>query len=112
LSNQIVLCFDGDDAGRHATLVNGEQFVQLGLNPRVVALEDDDDPDTYILKYGKERFLGLVENAISFQDYKIKSLKQGVNFNSPVEKAAYINQVLVETSKIKDEIEREIILKN
>ena len=52
LSNNIILCFDGDDAGRHATLVNGEELEKLGLSPKVIELTDDYDPDTYILKYG------------------------------------------------------------
>lgn len=112
LSNQVILCFDGDQAGRHATLVNGEQFLKMGIQPKVIALTDDYDPDTYILKYGKERFLSLVENAIPFQDYKIKSLKEGVNFHSEDSVADYINQVILEASKINDEIRQEIILKN
>lgn len=112
LSNEVILCFDGDQAGRHATLVNGEQFLKMGIQPKVIALTDDYDPDTYILKYGKERFLSLVENAIPFQDYKIKSLKEEVNFHSEESVADYINQVILEASKINDEIRQEIILKN
>ena len=111
LSHDIVLCFDGDDAGRHATMVNGEHFVQMGIVPKVISLTDDDDPDTFILEKGKERFLGLLENAISFNDYKLKVLKEGVNLNSEEEVAQYINQVILEASQWEDEIRQEIVLK-
>ncbi len=112
LSNNIILSFDGDDAGRHATLVNGEELERLGANVKVLELKDNDDPDTYILKYGAESFQDLIKNAITYRDFKIESLKTGKNFNSDEEKADYINEVIEEASKIKDEIRREIILKN
>jgi len=112
LSTDIVLCFDGDDAGRHATIVNGEALDKAGFVVKVVELSGGDDPDTYILKYGSESFQELVKNAITYQDFRIKNLKSGKNLNSDEEKAEYVHEVLQETSKIQDEIRREIILKN
>lgn len=111
LSNNIILCFDGDNAGCKATLANGNQLEELGLAPKVIALPKEDDPDTFILTYGKERFDALVDNAIYFSDYKLDLLKQGVDFQSDLEKTSYIHQMLLELSKIKDEIRCEIILK-
>lgn len=112
LSNDIVLCFDGDDAGRHATIVNGEELDKNGFSVRVVELSGGDDPDTYILKYGAESFQNLVQSAITYHDFRIKNLKNGKNLNSDEEKAEYVHEVLKEASQIKDEIRREIILKN
>lgn len=112
LSNEIVLCFDGDAPGIHATLVNGEMFEELGIHTKVIELFDNLDPDTYILKYGAESFTGLVENAIHFKDFKIKALKKSYNLNSEEDKTNYIHHVLKEASQVEDEIRREIILKN
>lgn len=111
LSMNIILCFDGDDPGRHATLTNGEELMKQGFNVRVIELTDGLDPDDYILKYGKESFERLIENASNYSDFKIKNLKQGVNFKSNEEVSSYINQVLLETSKVSDEIRRELTLK-
>ncbi|MCI8588045.1 MAG: DNA primase [Bacilli bacterium] len=111
LSNNVVLCLDGDDPGREATLLNGEELEKKGFNVRVVELSDGLDPDDYILKYGADSFRSLIENAISFSDFKIRSLRKGVNFSSDKEVSNYINQVLIEASKITDEIRRELILK-
>lgn len=113
LSNHVILCFDGDDAGRKATLANGDLLVKAGVNNiKVIALENNDDPDTYIIKNGEDKFKALIENAINYSDYKINSLKKGINFNSDIEKSVYINNVIQEASTIKDEIRVEIILKN
>ncbi len=111
LSNNIILCLDGDDPGVKAMLSIGEHLLDQGVEVRVVVLPDNDDPDSFILKNGKERFLALIENAINFSDFKMQSLRKNVNFKSDEEKADYINKVLQETAKINDEIRVEIVLK-
>ena len=111
LSNNVYLCLDGDAPGQKATLSVGEQLEKVGINLKVIRLTNDEDPDTYILKYGKDKFYDLIDKAISFSDFKLESLKKGVNFNSDLELSHYIDSVIRETSLINDEIRREIILK-
>lgn len=111
LSLNVILCLDGDDPGQHATLTHGEELENNGFHVKVVELSDGLDPDDYILKYGSESFQSLIENAINYGDYRIKSLKKNINLNSNEEVSDYINRVLLEASKLTDEIRRELILK-
>ena len=111
LSDHVILSFDGDEPGRKACLDNGSELEKLGCQVSVVELDHGLDPDDYILKYGKEAFQNLVNNAITLSDYRIKRLKSNINLNSDLEKTEYIRSVLEETSKIEDEIHREFILK-
>ena len=111
LSNNIILCLDGDDPGVHAALANGELLLNSGIEVKVVELPDNDDPDSFILKHGKERFEGLINNAVNYSDFKINKLRDNVNFRSDEEKANYINKVIEETAKLSDEIRREVTLK-
>ncbi len=111
LCQNVYLCLDGDNPGQEADLHNGELLEKAGLNVKVVCLTDDEDPDSYILKYGKEKFESLVNGAINYTDFRIERLKKGVNFESDLELSNYVNKVLSETAKIKDEIRCEIILK-
>ena len=111
LSNNVIICLDGDGPGRHAAKNIGEVLNNEGFNVKIVTLPDPDDPDTFILNNGKERFEALIENALNYSDYKIQTLKENVNFQSEEELSNYINNVLIETSKIDDEIRVEIILK-
>ena len=111
LSKNIILCLDGDDPGVKATLANGELLLNEGIEVKVVPLPNPDDPDSYILNNGKDKFIGLIENALNFSDFKINKLKEKVNFSSDEEKANYINKVIEETSKLDDEIRREVVLK-
>ena len=62
-----------------------------GIEVKVVELPDNDDPDSFILKHGKERFEGLINNAVNYSDFKINKLRDNVNFRSDEEKANYIN---------------------
>ena len=112
LSNEVILCYDGDEAGKKATILNGEQFLKSNINPKVISLPEKLDPDDYIIKYGKEKFQDLVENAITFTDYKLRNLKNSYDLASVTDKTNYVNQVLFELSKEKDVIKREIVLKN
>ena len=112
LSNNIILCFDGDEAGVKATLASGELFKSEGIEVKVITLPGEDDPDTYILKNGKDAFETLISNSIYYSDFKIKNLSRNRNFASSEEKANYIHEVLEEASKINDTIRTEIILKD
>ena len=111
LSKNVILCLDGDDPGQNAMLKNGELLLNEGLDVKVIVLPDPDDPDTYILNNGKDRFIGLINSAINYSDYKMDKLKEKVDFRSDEETAQYINKVLEETAKINDEIRREVVLK-
>lgn len=111
LSNNIILCLDGDEPGAHAMLSIGDHLLEQGVEVKVVVLPNDDDPDSFILKNGKDRFVGLIENALNFSDFKMQQLRKNVDFRSDEEKSNYINTVLKETVKINDSIRVEIVLK-
>lgn len=111
LSPNIILCLDGDNPGQEAMLKAGELFLKENIEVKVVVLPNEDDPDTFILKEGGERFKALIENAIYFSNYKIRALKKNVDLDSDKEKALYIDKVLEEASHIEDKIRVEIILK-
>lgn len=110
LSLNITLCLDGDSAGRKAMSVNGALLEESGFNVTVVELPDNLDPDEYILKHGKDSYMSLLDNAIPYSDYKINYLKEGKNLLSVEDQTTYINNVIDEISKEKDEIKQELLL--
>lgn len=111
LSNNIVLCLDGDQPGQNAAYKLGEEFLKEKIEVKVVSLPNNDDPDSFILKEGKDRFLSYIEQAENYNDYKIRVMRKSVNFKSDIEKANYINDVLKELVDVNDDIRIEIILK-
>ncbi len=61
---KITLCFDGDSAGKEASLKVFEATVKNNLNCKVVTLPDGEDPDTYINSMGKNVFIDFVQNSV------------------------------------------------
>ena len=111
LSSDVVLCFDGDKAGEKATVSAIEALEKIDIEPKVIRLEDDLDPDEYILKKGFDLFLTHLKNATSSFEFKINKNKKNINFNDATEVSNYINESVKELSKINDKIVYELTIK-
>ena len=111
LAPNIILMFDGDKAGEKAT----NAFIELAngndSNIKVVRLEDNLDPDEYILTKGKDKMIYNLSHAQSVYDYKLSSYKENIDFNDSKEVSNYINVMIKEFEKIDDDIVREIEIK-
>ena len=111
LAPNITLMFDGDKAGEKAT----NAFIELAngndSNIKVVRLEDNLDPDEYILTKGKDKMIYNLSHAQSVYDYKLASYKENIDFNDSKEVSNYINVMIKEFEKIDDDIVREIEIK-
>ena len=111
LSTNVVLCFDGDDAGMKATKGAIVELEKLGITPKIVRLEDNSDPDDYILKHGGQAFIAKIKNAMNLMEFKERLLKKEFNLNNTVELANYINKMIQELNNIEDEILKEVTIK-
>lgn len=111
LSSNVILCFDGDNAGIKATNLAIEELVKIGLEPKISILEDNADPDEYIKKYGKSGFEKVLLNAMTLIEFKEYMLKRNIDFNSSEDLANYANAMIKEIRNIKDEILKEISIK-
>ena len=110
MAKEVILLFDGDAAGAKATMACATELEKIGITPKVVRLEENLDPDEYILKYGKERFLAKLKNPINIMDFKLEYLKTKRNLNNSLDTAKYVNDVLEHLNNIEDDILREITL--
>ncbi len=110
-STNIILMLDGDNPGKKAIVNVGHILEEENLRVNVVALPEELDPDEYILKYGKERFINLLNNPIEYSEFKINYLKEGKDLTKIDEQSSYVNEVLQELSNIDDDIKKELILK-
>ena len=111
MAKEIILCFDGDEAGAKATKSCAEELNKIGVTPKIIRLEENLDPDEYIQKYGKESFQRKIDNPINIMDFELDYLKQGKNLESAEDTAEYINQIIKELNKIDDEILKEVTIK-
>ena len=110
MAKEVILCFDGDEAGKKASLACGEELLKLGTSPKVIRLEDNLDPDEYILKKGLKAFELKIENASSFITFKLETIKNNLNLKDAEELAKYINEVIKILNKIEDDVLRNILI--
>ena len=111
LAPNITLMFDGDKAGEKAT----NAFIELAngndSNIKVVRLEDNLDPDEYILTKGKDKMIYNLSHVQTVYDYKLSSYKENIDFNDSKEVSNYINVMIKEFEKIDDDLVRVIEIK-
>ncbi len=73
-ANEVVLCFDSDNAGQNAIVRSLDHLLAAELAVRVAVVPSPHDPDSFIKANGGEAFRALVENAEGFFDYLLKRL--------------------------------------
>ncbi|MBE6151794.1 MAG: DNA primase [Firmicutes bacterium] len=110
MAKEVILLFDGDEAGAKATMSCATELEKIGIVPKVVRLDENLDPDEYILKYGEERFLTKLKNPTNIMDFKLSYLKTKKNLNNSADIAKYVNEVLEHLNNIEDDVLREITL--
>ncbi len=109
-SEQVIIGYDADGAGQAATVRGLEILQNLGCDIRILQIEGAKDPDEFVTKYGPERFLKYVDNAISLVEYKVKVLKQNLNIENTSDKIKFLKEIAKELSKISNNIEREVYI--
>ena len=73
-ANEVVLCFDSDNAGQNAIVRSLDHLLAAGLAVRVAVVPAPHDPDSFIKAHGGEAFRKLVENAEGFFEFLLKRL--------------------------------------
>lgn len=111
LTNNVILMFDGDKAGEKATLSFLELSKEVDFNISIVRLEEDLDPDDYILKKGKDKMLEHLSKGINSFDYTLLNLKNNYNFNNPEDVSKFITSISDKLSNIEDDVIRDLEIK-
>ena len=111
LTNNVILLFDGDKAGEKATLSFIELSKGIDFNIGIVRLEEDLDPDDYIIKKGKDKMMEHLSKPINAFDYALLNLKNNYNFNNPEDVSKFISSITEKLSNIEDDVIRDLEIK-
>lgn len=111
LSKNVILCFDGDKAGEKATLSALQALNDIGLSPKIIRLEEDLDPDDYIIRKGYDKYLNHLNNPISDIEFRLNITKSKTDFNNYNEISNYIKEAVKELEKINDKVVYELTIK-
>jgi DNA primase len=93
-TDEIVFCFDGDNAGRTAAwraAMNALPALTDGLKLRFLFLPKEHDPDSYVREFGKEKFEAEIQVAMPLSQYIVQHLGEQNPLNSQEDKVKFLN---------------------
>jgi DNA primase len=111
-AKKITLVYDADSAGSKATMRGVDLIIEHGLDVRVAALPEGEDPDSFVKKHGGEAFIALLDQALSFLDFKAKMFQLQGELDSPERQAEAVRSIVETLAKMKDELKRSFYIKN
>jgi DNA primase len=102
----VILIYDSDKAGQLATLRSVDLLLESDLKVQVAALPSGYDPDSLIIKKGKDVLFDLIEKRQDFFDYKLGVLRNIYDSGSIEGKTKIANEMLATINKLNSEIEK------
>ena len=107
----VVLNLDQDSAGVENTIKIGDVLQKYDIEPTVIVFDDYKDSDEFISNKGKDAFDTVFNNRIPFIDFKLKHIRSSKNMKDSSEISKYINEAIESLNQIKDDILRELKIK-
>ena len=111
LTKNITVLFDGDPAGIRASLRGIDLILEQGMNVKICTFPEGEDPDSFAKQNSLEELKDyLKSNAKDFIAYKASLLMEEAK-NDPVAKANLIRDMVTSISKVSDNIQKEIYVR-
>ena len=104
-TQNIVLLYDGDEAGIHAAMRGTDMLLAEGMNIKVLLLPDGDDPDSFARKHTTQQLKDYIEqHQTDFIQFKTELMLK--NVKDPIKRAEAINSIVRSVSVIPDPVVR------
>lgn len=107
---EVVIAYDSDGAGMAATERAIELLKPAGITVRVLRMEGAKDPDEFIKKFGRERFVRLLENSEADSEYKLSKIRRNFDISTDEGRVAYLHASAEALAKLESRVEREVYI--
>ncbi len=107
-TEQVVLIYDGDEAGQNATKRALPMLEKTGLQVRVLRMQGAKDPDEFLHKFGADRFQNLLNQAENQMEYRLQSLKRKYDLSQDDQKVAFLKDAAEMLAQVPSSVEREV----
>lgn len=110
-TQNITIIYDGDEAGIKASIRGIDLVLEEGMNIKIVALPDGEDPDSYSKKISNAEFLNFIkDNETDFIRFKTRLLLAEAK-RDPVQRANLIRDIVKSIAVIPESITRTVYIK-
>ena len=105
---QVVLIYDGDEAGQRATRRAIPILEKAGIRVKVLQMKDAKDPDEYLKKFGADKFRLLLEDSSNRVEYQLNAIKKKYDLREDDQKIRYVHESAELISTLQSSVQREV----
>ena len=107
-TEQVVLIYDGDEAGQNATKRAIPMLEKAGLQVKVLQMRDAKDPDEFLKKFGADRFRLLLEKSSNRVEYQLRAIQKKYDLSVDEDRVKFIGEAAELVSSLGSAVQREI----
>lgn len=111
-TKNVVLLFDADTAGINASMRSIEILLKRDFDVKIATLPKNEDPDSFVNKFGKEQFEEIIKRSENFLEYQTAYFETKGMFDDPNTTAEAIRDLVKPVALVDDELKRNLLLKN
>ena len=107
-TEQVVLIYDGDEAGQNATKRAIPMLEKAGLAVKVLQMRDAKDPDEFLKKFGADRFKILLEESSNRVEYQLRAIAKKFDLREDEQRVAFISEAASFVCTLQNAVQREV----
>lgn len=111
-TKNVVLLFDADAAGIKASMRSIEILLKRDFDVKISTLPKGEDPDSYVIKFGKDAFDEIIKRAENFLEYQTAYYEAQGMFDDPTKMAEAIRDLVKPIALVDDELKRNLLIRN
>ena len=107
-TEQVVLTYDGDEAGQRAAKRAIPMLEKVGIRVKVLKMRDAKDPDEFLHKFGPDAFKLLLEESSNRVDYQLGAIGAKYNLKDDDQKIRYVQEAAELLCTLDSSVKREV----
>ena len=107
-TDQVVLIYDGDEAGQRAAQRAIPILEKTGLQVKVLQMREAKDPDEFLKKFGADKFKLLLEESSNRVEYQLQAIRRRYDIRADDQRVKYIQEAAQLLSTLDSAVQREV----
>ena len=107
-TDQVVLIYDGDNAGQNATKRAIPILEKAGLQVKVLQMRDAKDPDEFLKKFGADRFKLLLEESSNRVEYQLNAIRRKYDLREDEQRVKFVQEAAELICTLSSPVQREV----
>ena len=107
-TEQVMLIYDGDEAGQRATRRAIPMLEKAGLRVKVLRMKGAKDPDEFLKKFGADQFKLLLEEASNRVEYQLNAIAAKYDIREDDQRVRFIQECAQLISTLPSSVQREV----